>query len=463
VIDDDVLERVLASALRTGGEFAEVFASDWQGTGVGLDDGRIEQLSTGRSRGAGIRVIRGESTGFAHTADVSEAGLLAAARAAAEAASHGDGGVRTVALVERPTRVVSPIDVDPGTVGKAAKVELLRRVDEAARSAGSAIAQVSAGYSDGRTRILIANSDGLLARDERTRTLMRVSAVANGDSGMQTGFDSVGHTMGFELFDKISVEEVARTAAHRALTKLKARPAPSGSLPVVIKAGSGGVLFHEACGHGLEADLVSKGASVYRGKVGELVASPLVTLVDDGTMTHEWGAIAIDDEGHPSQYNVLIEDGVLTDYMWDFLRARKEGRAQSGNGRRQSYKDLPMVRMTNTYVLNGQEDPEDIIRDTPHGVYVAHLGGGSVNTATGDFVFGMTEAYMIENGEITEPLREGNLIGNGPQVLRDIDRLGNDFAMGNPGTCGKDGQGVPVGDGQPTLRVASLTIGGTAA
>ncbi|MDA0371430.1 MAG: TldD/PmbA family protein [Actinomycetota bacterium] len=463
MIDDDVLERVLASALRTGGEFAEVFASDWQGTGVGLDDGRIEQLSTGRSRGAGIRVIRGDSTGFAHTADVSEAGLLAAARAAAEAASHGDGGVRTVALVERPTRVVSPIDVDPSTVGKAAKVELLRRVDEAARSAGSAIAQVSAGYSDGRTRILIANSDGLLARDERTRTLMRVSAVANGDTGMQTGFDSVGHTMGFELFDKISVEEVARTAANRALTKLKARPAPSGSLPVVIKAGSGGVLFHEACGHGLEADLVSKGASVYRGKVGELVASPLVTLVDDGTMTHEWGAIAIDDEGHPSQYNVLIQDGVLTDYMWDFLRARKEGRAQSGNGRRQSYKDLPMVRMTNTYVLNGEEDPGDIIRDTPHGVYVAHLGGGSVNTATGDFVFGMTEAYMIENGRITEPLREGNLIGNGPQVLRDIDRLGNDFAMGNPGTCGKDGQGVPVGDGQPTLRVASLTIGGTAA
>ncbi len=463
MIDDDVLERVLASALRTGGEFAEVFASDWQGTGVGLDDGRIEQLSTGRSRGAGIRVIRGESTGFAHTADVSEAGLLAAARAAAEAASHGEAGVRTVALVERSTRVVSPVDVDPAKVGKAAKVELLRRVDEAARSAGSAIAQVSAGYSDGRTRILIANSDGLLTRDERVRTLMRVSAVANGDTGMQTGFDSVGHTMGFELFDKISVEEVARTAARRALTKLKARPAPSGSLPVVIKAGSGGVLFHEACGHGLEADLVSKGASVYRGKVGELVASPLVTLVDDGTMTHEWGAISIDDEGHPSQYNVLIQDGVLTDYMWDFLRARKEGRPQSGNGRRQSYKDLPMVRMTNTYVLNGQEEPDDIIRDTSHGVYVAHLGGGSVNTATGDFVFGMTEAYMIENGEITEPLREGNLIGNGPQVLRDIDRLGNDFAMGNPGTCGKDGQGVPVGDGQPTLRVASLTVGGTAA
>ena len=463
MIDNDILERVLATALTTGADFAEIFASDWRGTGVGLDDGRIEQLSTGRSRGAGIRVIKGDTTGFAHTADLSEAGLRAAARAAAEAASRGTGGVQVVALTAEPRRIVSPVRIDPSTIGKAKKVELLRRVDDAARATGGAITQVSAGYSDGRTRVLIANSDGLLARDRRVRTLLRVSAVANGDTGMQTGFDSVGHTMGFELFDKVRVEDVARTAAQRALTKLKARPAPSGSLPVVIKAGSGGVLFHEACGHGLEADLVAKGASVYRGKVGELVASPLVTLVDDGTMTHEWGAIAFDDEGHPSQYNVLIENGVLTDYMWDFLRARKEGRPQSGNGRRQSYKDLPMVRMTNTYVLNGSEAPSDIIRDTEHGVYVAHLGGGSVNTATGDFVFGMTEAYMIENGEITEPLREGNLIGNGPQVLRDIDRLGNDFAMGNPGTCGKDGQGVPVGDGQPTLRVASLTIGGTAA
>ena len=462
MIDNDILERVLAEGLRTGADFVEVFASDWRGTGVGLDDGKIEQLSTGRNRGAGIRVIAGETTGFAHTADLSEAGLMAAARVAAEAARQGGGGIKVVALTTQAARIVSPIKIDPSTIGKAAKVDLLRRVDDAARSAGGAITQVSAGYSDGRTRIVIANSDGLVAHDERVRTLLRVSAVANGDAGMQTGFDSLGHTMGFELFDKVQVEDVARAAAGRALTKLKARPAPSGSLPVVIKAGSGGVLFHEACGHGLEADLVAKGASVYRGKVGELVASPLVTLVDDGTMTHEWGAIAIDDEGHPSQYNVLIENGILTDYMWDYLRARKEGRPQSGNGRRQSYKDLPMVRMTNTYVLNGEENPSDIIKDTANGVYVAHLGGGSVNTATGDFVFGMTEAYLIENGEITEPLREGNLIGNGPQVLRDIDRLGNDFAMGNPGTCGKDGQGVPVGDGQPTLRVKSMTIGGTA-
>jgi TldD protein len=234
-------------------------------------------------------------------------------------------------------------------------------------------------------------------------------------------------------------------------------------MPVVIGSGGGGVLFHEACGHGLEADLVGKGASVFKGRRGEAVASPLVTLVDDGTMAEEWGAIAIDDEGSPAQRNVLIENGVLTDYMWDFLRSRKEGRGRSGNGRRQSYHHLPMVRMTNTYLLAGNDEPDSIVGSTEHGVFVKSLGGGQVNTATGDFVFGMTEAYLIENGEITEPIREGNLIGNGPQVLTLIDAVGNDFAMGPPGMCGKDGQGVPVGDGVPTLRVTALTVGGTAA
>ena len=228
-------------------------------------------------------------------------------------------------------------------------------------------------------------------------------------------------------------------------------------MPVVIGSGGGGVLFHEACGHGLEADLVGKGASVFKGRRGELVASPLVTLVDDGTMAEEWGCFAIDDEGTPAGRNVLIEDGILTDYMWDFLRARKEGRPRSGNGRRQSYQHLPMVRMTNTYVLAGKDDPADIVAGTDHGVFIKSLGGGQVNTATGDFVFGMTEAYLIEDGEITDPIREGNLIGNGPKVLTLIDAVGNDFAMGPPGMCGKDGQGVPVGDGVPTLRVTELT------
>jgi TldD protein len=340
---------------------------------------------------------------------------------------------------------------------------LLRRADEVARARAGSITQVSAGYGDSRRRILVANSEGTLAADEVVRTMFSVSCVASGDTGMQTGRESIGHTVGFELFDRYDVDDLAGRAADRAVTKLSARPAPSGQLPVVIGSGGGGVLFHEACGHGLEADLVAKGASVFAGRHGDQVASPLVTLVDDGTMAGEWGCFGIDDEGNPAQRNVLITDGVLTDYMWDVLRARREGRPGSGNGRRQSYQHLPMVRMTNTYLLAGDDDPEDIVASTPHGVYIAHLGGGQVNTATGDFVFGMSEAYLIEDGRITEPLREGNLIGNGPEVLRRIDAVGNDFAMGPPGTCGKDGQGVPVGDGVPTLRVEALTIGGTAA
>jgi TldD protein len=464
VIEEAVISRVLDTAMRTGGEFAEVFAEDKRSSSAYLDDGKVEELTSGRDRGAGIRVVVGETTGFAHTADISEAGLSAAAQAAAAAARSGGGGTKTVALTHQNTSRGYDIETYPEDVAKARKVELLTRADEVARSEASSITQVAASYADSRRRILVANSDGLLAGDDTVRTLFSVSCVATGDTGMQTGRESIGYTVGFELFDMYDVEDMARRAAGRAITKLAARPAPSGEVAVVIGSGGGGVLFHEACGHGLEADLVGKGASVFKGRVGQQVASPLVTLVDDGTMQKEWGNYAIDDEGHPAQRNVLIQDGVLTDYMWDYLRARKEGRpSSSGNGRRQSYQHLPMVRMTNTYLLAGDGDPDDIIASTPSGVYVKHLGGGQVNTATGDFVFGMTEAYLIENGRITEPLREGNLIGNGPEVLQSIDAVGNDFAMGPPGTCGKDGQGVPVGDGVPTLRVAKLTVGGTAA
>ncbi|CAM8649007.1 MAG: TldD/PmbA family protein [Cyanobium usitatum Tobar12.5m-G36] len=463
MIEQSVLEEVLGVAMRTGGEFAEVFAEDRRNASAVLDDGRVEELTSGRDRGAGIRVVVGETTGFAHTADLSEAGLIAAAQAAAAAARGGGGGTNVVALHRGTSSRGYDIETFPGDVPKARKVELLTRADEAARSVGDAISQVSVSYGDNRRRILVANSDGVFVEDDTVRTFFAVSCVATGDTGMQTGRESVGHTVGFELFDMYDIDQLARNAADRAITKLAARPAPSGQMPVVIGSGGGGVLFHEACGHGLEADLVSKGASVFRGRVGQQVASKGVTVVDDGTMEREWGNIAIDDEGNPAQRNVLIEDGILTDYMWDHLRARKEGRRSSGNGRRQSYQNLPMVRMTNTYLLAGEEDPESIIASTPKGVYVKHLGGGQVNTATGDFVFGMTEAYLIEDGKVTEPLREGNLIGNGPEVLQRIDALGNDFAMGPPGTCGKDGQGVPVGDGVPTLRVSSLTIGGTAA
>ena len=463
MLEEAVIQRTLGAALRTGGDFAEVFVEDKRSSSAMFDDGRVEELSSGRDRGAGIRVVVGDTTGFAHTADLSEGGLRSAAEAAAAAARGGGGGVRTVELTRQETTPPNPVGVYPESVGKGTKVELLRRADEAARSEGGSIKQVRARYGDSRRQILVANSDGLLAGDDQVRTLFVVSTVAFGDTGMQTGYESVGRTVGFELFDTYEVEDIARTSARRAITKLDARPAPSGTLPVVIGPGGGGVLFHEACGHGLEKDLVDKGASVFKGRMGQQVASPLVTLVDDGTMAEEWGAYGIDDEGTPAQRNVLIQDGVLTDYMWDFLRSRKAGRQLSGNGRRQSYQHLPMVRMTNTYMLGGKDDPASIVASTENGVYVSHLGGGQVNTASGDFVFGMTEAYLIEDGKITDPIREGNLIGNGPKVLTEIDAVGNDFAMGSPGMCGKDGQGVPVGDGVPTLRVQALTVGGTAA
>jgi|SRR5579872_1782392 len=461
LVEPDVLRRVLSEALKRGGDFAEAFVEDRSATGITLDDRRVEELSSGREKGAGIRVVVGETTGFAHTADLSERGLLAAAEAAAAVARQRGGRAREVALTATPA-APSDVSVLPGSVAKARKVELLRQADDAARSASGAIVQVSAGYGDSRRRIQVANSDGLLTGDDQVRTRFRVSCVAAGDAGMQTGSESLGRTIGFELFERASVEEVAAEAARRALTKLSARPAPSGVVPVVIRRGSGGVLIHEACGHGLEADHIVKDSSVYTGRLGELVASPLVTLVDDGSFGDEWGRLAIDDEGRPGRRNVLIDKGVLTDYMWDELRARKAGRPSSGNGRRESYQHLPMVRMTNTFLTAGEDDPDDIVASTPHGVFVAHLGGGQVNTATGDFLFGTTEAYLIENGRITEPLRDANLIGNGPDVLARIDAVGNDFDMGGPGTCGKDGQSVPVGCGQPTLRVTGITFGGTA-
>ena len=461
LIETPVLERILGAALARGGELAEVFAEDRQSSGATLDDGRIEELASGRERGAGIRVVVGETTGFAHTAELTEPALLAAAEAAAAVARQGGGGVRTVALAERRP-VGHRADVLPSSVAKPTKLDLLFRADDTARSAGAAVSQVQAGYGDSRRRVLIANSDGLLAEDDQVRTRFNVVAVATGDTGMQTGYESVARTEGWEVFDRVDVDDVARTAANRALSKLAARPAPSGEVPVVLAGGSGGILFHEACGHGLEADHIVKDASVYVGQVGQLVASPLVTLVDDGTVGGEWGNFAVDDEGRPAARNVLIDKGVLTDYMWDLLRARKEGRESSGNGRRQSYQHLPMVRMTNTFLLAGTDDPDEIVAQTPTGVYVAKLGGGQVNTATGDFVFGTTEAYLIEGGRITEPLRDANLIGNGPEVLRRIDALAHDFDM-TPGTCGKDGQSVPVGCGQPTLRITGVTIGGTAA
>ncbi|HEY5014735.1 MAG TPA: TldD/PmbA family protein [Acidimicrobiia bacterium] len=461
LIEGPALERTLRAALRAGGDFAEVFAEDRRGSSGRFDDGRVEELTSGRSRGAGIRVVRGDTTGFAHTADLTETGLGEAAEAAAAAARGGGGGVREIALTRQPS-APHDIAVYPESVPKARKVELLRVAEAAARAEGSTIRSVTASYADSRRRILVANSDGLLTGDDQVRTRFMVHSVASGDTGMQTAHEGPGRTLGFEFFDEFDVAEIARISARRAIAMLDARPAPSGSLPIVLAKGAGAVLFHEACGHGLEADLVQRAASVFDGKVGEQVASPLVTLIDDGTYAREWGTYAVDDEGRPAQRNVLIENGVLNDYMWDYLRARKGGRASSGNGRRETYQHLPMVRMTNTFLVPGTTEPDDIVRDTDHGIYCVQLGGGQVNTATGDFVFGITEAYLIEHGEITHPIRAAQLIGNGPETLHRIDVVGNDFDTWT-GTCGKNGQGVPVSSGQPTLRVTGITVGGTAA
>src|ERR1039458_6925895 len=396
LVDHDVLQRTLGEAMGRGGEFAEVFVEDRTTSSAMLDQRRVEQLSSGHERGAGIRVVVGDTTGFAHTADLTESGLIAAARAAAAVARDGGGGVREIAL--GPLRDhTSRATMHPGDVDKARKIELMNHADDAARSEGSSITQVQVALGDSTRRFVVANSDGLFAGDHQVRTRFNVSCIATGDTGMQTGYRPIAGTRGFELLSPDAVAEGARGAARQAITKLDARPAPSGDLPVVLAGGSGGILFHEACGHGLEADAILKQASVYAGKVGEQVASSLVTLVDDGTMTGEWGYLAVDDEGRPGARNVLIENGVLTDYMWDYLRSRKDRRVSSGNGRRQSYQHLPMVRMTNTYLLEGEYETYEPVSQTALGVYVAKLGGGQVNTATGDFVFGMTAAFMIED------------------------------------------------------------------
>lgn len=458
LVAPDLVHLTLSEALRNGGELAELFVEEREGTTAVLDNGKIEELVSSRDGGAGVRVIVGESTGYAYTARLDQGSLVAAAQAAAAIAVTGGG--RTDVKVGGHAPHVGRVLVAPAGVDKAAKIDLLRLGDGAARESGSSITQVSVSYGDSRRRTQIANSDGVFTSDDVVRTRWSISCVASGDTGRQSGYETLARTAGFEVFDERDVRALAVVAANRAILKLSARPAPRGRLPVVLAAGTGGIMFHEACGHGLEADHIVKDTSVYRGKIGELVASPLVTLIDDGTVDSEWGTQAVDDEGNPTQRNVLIEAGVLCDYMWDWVRARGRSKSKSSNGRRQSYRHLPMVRMTNTFIPNGNSNPEDIISSTSRGVFVAKLGGGQVNTTTGDFVFGATEAYLIENGQITAPLRDVNLIGNGPEVLKLIDAVGNDFEMG-PGTCGKDGQSVAVGFGQPTLRIGSMTVGGT--
>jgi TldD protein len=459
--DTGLLQDTLARALHRGGDFAEVYVEDRDTLGLRLEDGRIEQTSGGREAGAAVRLLAGERTYYAYSDALDEAGLAAAADAVAAAVRAGDGGADVVHLgAVRSAPGEHPVVIPPDGVAIAWKAALVRAGDEAAREAGAEIAQVIVGYGDTRQKVLIANSLGELVFDDRTRTRYSAQVVARRGDVIQTGHETVGGSAGFELLDEAVAAATAAEAAAKAITMLDSRPAPVGAMPVVLGNGFGGTLFHEACGHGLEADAIAKGASIYAGKLGEVVAAPQVSAYDDGSLRNGWGSQAFDDEGVPTQKTLVIEDGRLTGYLYDRLRAREAGAAPTGNGRRQSFRHVPIPRMTTTYIAPGDATAEEIIAATPRGFYAKSLAGGQVEPASGAFVFGVAEGYLIEDGRLTTPLRGATLVGNGIDILMKIDMIAGDFEV-KTGICGKDGQGVPVGTGQSTLRIAEMTVGGT--
>jgi TldD protein len=456
LIDADVAERVLAIALGSGGEFAEVFAERRRGLGMSIDESRIEAVQSGSEEGAGVRVIAGGTTYFAHVDGLDPDDLERAAAEAASALRGERAEPRALTAVE-----TSPIPIErpPGEVPAERKAALLRELDERARAEGGEVTQVLASYAEARRQVTVANSDGLFTGDDRTRTRIGIQAVARRGEVVETGHETLGGHRGFELLED-DPGSIAAEAAGQALTLLDAGPAPAGSMPVVVGGGFGGVLFHEMTGHGLEADHVQKGASVYAGKLGEQVAQPLLNAYDDGRLPHEWGSDAIDDEGTPTQKTLVLEEGRLVSFLYDRLRAERDGVASTGNGRRESFRHLPIPRMTNTYIAPGDAEPEAIIGEVEKGFYAKSFGGGQVDPATGDFVFGVSEGYLIEGGRVTKPCRGATLIGNCLQALAAIDAVGSDFAM-KTGICGKGGQSAPVGTGQGHVRIAALTVGGT--
>jgi TldD protein len=464
VLDESDVRAVLAAALTTGGDWAEVYAERRDSTGIRIDDRRVEELASGRDQGAGVRVVAGTQATYAYTNVLTREALLDAARAAA-AALAGAQQVTVADLTRAEPPVRHPVRLAPGEVDKARKVDVVRRCEEAAWAAGGEVRQVTASYADSTTRAFVATSLGHLSDETQVRTRLVVHVVAARDGLVQTGFEGPGASMGFEHFDPaaggVDPAAVGRTAAERALRLLDSEPAPAGELTVVLNAGGGGVLFHEACGHGLEADALAKSTSVYAPTRGQRVGSELLTGVDDATVPNAWGSFGFDGEGTPAQRTVLFDRGVQSGEMSDRISATKLGTVPTGNGRRQSYAHLPQPRMTNSLILPGGDTREAILRSVTRGLYADGLSGGEVNPATGDFVFGVTEAYLIEDGELTRRVRGANLIGNGPAVLRLVDGVGDDIAT-KQGMCGKGGQWVPVGFGTPTLRIARLTVGGTA-
>lgn len=452
------LGAVLKRALSSGGEFADVYIERSAPLSLVCEDGRLEKVMSGIDCGAGLRLIFGLHTAYAYTNELTTASLLELADAVRQAAA-GEIHRANINLVRKNPRVDLPVTKAPENVETSWKVGMVLQANRVARSFDPRIRQAMVTYRENRQQVLIANSDGELAEDERMYLTALVHVVAADGDVVQTGYEPVGGIAGLELFDAYPLEKAAETAARRAVTMLSARKAPAGRMPVVLSSDAGGTMIHEAIGHGLEADLAQSGLSVYSGRVGERIASPLITVVDDATLPGKRGSFRFDDEGVHAERTVLVDKGVLTTFMFDRLTAMKAGAMSTGNGRRESYKHRPIPRMTNTLIAPGESDPEDILRSTPKGLFVKKMGGGQVNTVNGDFVFEVSEGYLIENGKIGELVRGATLTGNGPRALLSIDRVGADLGF-SIGTCGKDGQGAPVSDAQPTLRIPELTVGG---
>ncbi len=458
MLDNKDFDEVLDTALSNGGDFGEIFLERKKVTGISCEANRIERISSGLDVGAGVRVISGGNTYYAYTNDLSLEGLRRVAQKVASAGKKLKGEV--IYDMRRPeVRGEQYVEMRPDKVQIDNKVDIVWRANNRARSVDQRIKQVAVGYGDVIQKVFIRNSEGLYVEDERVRTRLVVNSVAVDGGVIQTGYEAAGGFCGFELFAEDFPEELAEKAARRAVSMLYAKNAPTGKMPVVVASEAGGTMVHEACGHGLEADLVQKKLSVYAGKRGEKVASELVTVIDDATLRGKYGSLRYDDEGTPGQKTVLIKDGVLQDYMFDYLRAMNEGRASTGNGRRESYQDRPIPRMTNTYISPGKHDPDTIVKETHRGLLVKKMGGGQVNTTNGDFVFEVAEGYLIENGKVGSLVKGATLTGNGPRVLSIIDMVGNDLGYAI-GTCGKDGQGVAVSDAQPTIRIPELVVGG---
>jgi TldD protein len=459
MIDPALHIDLLRKALSRGGEYADIFAESRKVTALVIEDSRLEKIISGTESGAGIRLLYNGRTSYAYSNDLSPEALLQSASEASRMAA-GANGLEIRHLEKRSPSVRFPIRLRPDDVPLERKIRILRGADKIARSYDNRVRQVSLIYRDSRQEVQTATSDGYLAEDDRVYTSFVVQVIASRNGIVQTGYEAIGGSAGFELFEEEDVEALTMKAARRAVMMLDARKAPAGRMPVVVSSKAGGTMIHEAIGHGLEADLVQQGLSVFSGKLGDQVASEIITVIDDATLAGKRGSFGFDDEGTTAQRTVLVENGILKSFLYDRLTAMKDMRPSTGNGRRESYQSRPIPRMTNTFIAPGGSEPEEIVRSVAHGLLVEKMGGGQVNTVTGDFVFDVQEGYLIRNGQKSDLVRGATLTGNGPQILRSIDKVGNDLGF-SIGTCGKDAQGVPVTDAMPTVRIPEIVVGGS--